>query len=51
MRSSIHTVAYRIEEDGGVTVFNRYNKKDFDHHYADLAEAFASYPFLTASWV
>ena len=51
MRSSIHTVAYRIEPDGSVTVFNRYNKKDFDHRYADLREAFAAYPFITASWV
>ena len=51
MRSSIHTVAYRIEPDGSVTVFNRFNKKDFDHRYSDLAEAFAAYPFLTASWV
>ena len=51
LRSSIHTVAYRIEPDGSVTVFNRYNKKDYDHHYADLEEAFGAYPFITADWV
>lgn len=51
LRSSIHTVAFRNEPDGSVTVFNRYNKKAFDHHYEDLADAFAAYPFLTADWV
>ena len=51
LRSSIHTVAYRMEPDGRVTVFNRYNKKDFDHVYDTLTDAFGAYPFLTASWV
>ena len=51
MRSSIHTVAFRMEPDGSVTVFNRYNRALHDHTYADLNEAFGKYAFLTASWV
>ncbi|MBQ9552469.1 MAG: hypothetical protein IJU96_06855 [Clostridia bacterium] len=51
LRSSIHTVAFRMEEGGTVRVFNRYNKKDFDHVYNSLPEAFGAYPFLTANWV
>ena len=51
LRSSIHTVAFRMEADGRVTVFNRFNKKDFDHVYDSLEDAFGAYPFLTADWV
>lgn len=51
LRSSIHTVAFRVEEDGKVRVFNRYNKKNFDHVYDSMGDAFGAYPFLTASWV
>lgn len=51
LRSSIHTVAFRIAPDGKVTVFNRYNNRDYDHEYDSLQDAFGKYPFLTAHWV
>ena len=51
LRSSIHTVAFRVGEDGKVTVFNRFNNRDCEYEFDDLTEAFGKYPFLTAHWV
>ncbi len=49
LTSSVHTVAYRTHEDGGVTVFNRFNKHDYAHEYASMDEAFGKFPFIVAS--
>ncbi len=49
LTSSVHTVAYRVHPDGSVTVFNRYNSHGYAHEYASIADAFGSYPFITAS--
>ncbi|MBR0415192.1 MAG: hypothetical protein IJI67_08990 [Clostridia bacterium] len=49
MASSIHTVTYKIEAGGAVTVFNRYNNKDCEYHYETMQEAFGNYPFIVAN--
>ena len=49
MASSIHTVAYRVEPDGRIAVFNRYNNKDFPYYYDTMEEAFGAYPFIVAN--
>ena len=49
MASSIHTVAYRVGEGGKITVYNRYNNKDFPYEYDSIEEAFGKYPFLVAN--
>ena len=49
LASSIHTVAYRVNADGSVTVFNRYNNRGYAYEYASVQEAFGRYPFLVAN--
>lgn len=49
MASSIHTVAYRVEEDGTVSVFNRYNNRDFAYRFNSMHEAFGAYAFIVAN--
>lgn len=51
LRSSVHTVAFRIGENGRTTVYNRFNNKDCEYVFDSLKEAFGKYPFLTAHWV
>ena len=49
MASSIHTVAYRIEKDGTVSVFNRYNNRNFTYHFDTVEEAFGAYSIIVAN--
>lgn len=49
MASSIHTVAYSIDENGEITVYNRYNNKDCEYHFRSFHEAFGKYPFIVAN--
>lgn len=49
MASSIHTVAYKVGENGEITVFNRYNNKDVEYNFADIEEAFGEYAFIVAN--
>lgn len=51
MASSIHTVAFRTESDGSVSVYNRYNNTDKVYTFHCLHEAFGKYPFLVANFV
>ena len=49
MMSSIHTVAYRVAENGKVIVYNRYNGRTQDHIYDNMEAAFGKYPFIVAN--
>ncbi len=49
MMSSIHTVAYRVTEDGRITVYNRFNGREYDHVYDNIEDAFGKYPFIAAN--
>lgn len=49
MASSIHTVAYRIEKDSTVSIFNRYNNRNFSYHFDTVEEAFGTYTFIVAN--
>jgi hypothetical protein len=49
LTSSVHTVAYRTHEGGAVTVYNRYNNRDYAYEYASIDDAFGKYPFIVAN--
>lgn len=49
LMSSVHTVAYRVNADRSVTVFNRYNNHGYAHEYANIKAAFGRYPFIVAN--
>lgn len=49
LTSSVHTVAYRTQEGGGVTVYNRFNNRDCAYHFASIEDAFGKYPFIVAN--
>ncbi|MBR2590765.1 MAG: hypothetical protein IKE65_07565 [Clostridia bacterium] len=49
MASSIHTVAYRVEENGSILVYNRYNNTDKVYTFESIEEAIGSYVFIVAN--
>ena len=51
MASSIHTVTYRRESDGSVSVFNRYNNTEKVYSFPSFEEAFGQYAFLVANMI
>ena len=49
MASSIHTVAYKVEENGEIIIYNRYNNTRNEYRFRNITEAFGPYAFLVAN--
>lgn len=49
LASSIHTVAYRVAENGKILVYNRYNNTDKVYTFESMEDAFGNYAFIVAN--
>ncbi|MBR1810675.1 MAG: hypothetical protein IJ766_03355 [Clostridia bacterium] len=49
LRSSIHTVAYRVREDGKIVIYNKYNSRNYEYVHDDMNAAFGRYTFIVAN--
>ena len=49
MASSIHTVAYSVDANRRISVYNRYNNTDKVYTFDTMQEAFGQYSFIVAN--